>query len=153
MSFHDLHMRFWQELLERPSGPLAFRFILQPVMAGFLASRDGWRDAELHNPPYLWAIWHDPVTRASRLREGLRAVLRVLLLGVGMDLVYQMVRLHALRPLETVVIALALGFVPYVIVRGPAARIGRQVMEKREREGLRSGMRPPAPANPFGRRR
>jgi hypothetical protein len=70
-----------------------------------------------------------------------------------MDLVYQMVRLHALRPLETVVIALALGFVPYVIVRGPAARIGRQVMEKREREGLRSGMRPPAPANPFGRRR
>jgi hypothetical protein len=25
--------RFWSELVSRPSGPLAFRFILQPVMA------------------------------------------------------------------------------------------------------------------------
>jgi hypothetical protein len=152
MSLHDLHMRFWQELLERPSGPLAFRFILQPVMASFLAVRDGWRDAEMHRPPYFWAIWHDPVTRGLRLREGLRAVLRVLLLGVGMDLVYQIVRLHGFRPLETVVIALALGFLPYLLARGPAARVGREIMERREQESLRTGMRPPTPANPFGRR-
>ena len=153
MSLHDLPMRFWRELLERPSGPLAFRFILQPVMASFLAVRDGWHDAEMHRPPYFWTIWHDPVTRGLRLREGLNAVLRVLLLGVGMDLVYQVVRLHALRPLETVVIALGLGFVPYLLARGPAGRVGREIMERREQESLRTGMRPPTPANPFGRRR
>lgn len=153
MSLHDLFLRFWQELQERPSGPLAFRFILQPVMASFLAVRDGWHDAEMHRPPYFWAIWHDPVSRGARLREGLSAVLRVLLLGVGMDLVYQIVRLHGFRPLETVVIALALAFVPYLIARGPAARVGREIMERREREKPRAGMRPPTPANPFGRRR
>lgn len=152
MSLHDLLLRFGQELMERPSGPLAFRFILQPVMASFLAIRDGWHDAEMHRPPYFWAIWHDPVSRGARLREGLSAVLRVLLLGVGMDLVYQVVRLHALRPLETVVIALGLAFVPYLLARGPAARVGREIMERREQESLRTGMRPPTPANPFGRR-
>jgi len=153
MSLDDLHRRFFRELLERPSGPLAFRFILQPVMASFLAVRDGWHDAEMYRPPYLWAIWHDPVTRHARLREGLKAVLRVMLLGAGMDLVYQVVRLHAFRPLETAVIALGLGFAPYLLARGPAARVGREIMERREQESLRTGMRPPTPANPFGRRR
>lgn len=152
MSLHDLLVRFWQELVERPSGPLAFRFILQPAMATFLAIRDGWRDAEMHHPPYFWAIWHDPVTRGARLREGLAAVSRVLLLGVGMDLVYQVVRLHAFRPLETVMIALGLAFVPYLIARGPAARVGREIIERRERESSRTGIHPPTPANPFGRR-
>jgi hypothetical protein len=153
MSLHDLFVRFWQELAERPSGPLAFRFILQPVMAVFLAVRDGWHDAEMHHPPYFSAICHDPLMRGARLREGLRAILRVLLLGVGMDLVYQIVRLHAFRPLETIVVALGLAFVPYLLARGPAARVGREFIERRERETSQTVMRPPTPANPFGRRR
>jgi hypothetical protein len=153
MSLYDLHLRFWQEILERPSGPLAFRFILQPVMAAIFAIRDGWHDAEMHRPPYLWAMLHDPPSRMSRLREGLTAISRVLLLGAGMDLVYQAVRLHAFRPLETVTIALALAFVPYLIVRGPAARIGRHILERRAREtALRPGSDPPATGPSFGRR-
>ncbi len=153
MSFHDLHIRFWQELLERPSGPLAFRFILQPVMAAFFAVRDGWHDAEMHRPPYLWAILHDPASRSARLREGLMAVSRVLLLGAAMDLVYQVVRLHALRPLETVTVALGLAFVPYLILRGPAARIGAQLLERRAQEtSLRPGSRRPGAGPSFGRR-
>src|SRR5215469_4953814 len=152
MSLHDLLVRFWQELLERPSGPLAFRFILQPVMASYLAVRDGWHDAEMHRPPYFWAIMHDPASRGPRLREGLVAVLRVLALGAVMDLIYQIVRLHGIRPLQTVVIALVLAFLPYLIVRGPAERIGRQIVGRSEREAMRTGMRPPASTKPAGRR-
>ena len=152
MSLHDLVIRFWQEILERPSGPLAFRFILQPAMASFLAIRDGWHDAEMHRPPFFWAIVHDPTSRGPRLHEGLVAVLRVLALGATMDLFYQMVRLHGLRPVQTVVIAFALAFLPYLIVRGPAARIGRRIVERRERETLQTGMRPLPPVIPNGRR-
>ena len=148
---HDFHMRFWQEIVERPSGPLAFRFILQPAMASFLAIRDGWRDAQMHRPPYFWAIVHDPASRRARLREGLRAVLRVLVLGLAMDLIYQVVALHGLRPLETVVIALGLGFVPYLLVRGPAGRIGHQIIERREQEAAQRGRVGPS-ASSFGRR-
>jgi hypothetical protein len=138
MSFHDLHVQFWQDILARPSGPLAFRFILQPVMAIFLAVRDGWKDARTQRQPYLWTVLRDPAHRMTRLREGIMAVSRVLLLGVGMDLIYQVVRLHAFRPLEMVVIAVGLAFVPYLIVRGPAARIGRHILRKRAREAARA---------------
>lgn len=134
MSLHDLHVQFWQEIFARPSGPLAFRFILQPVIASILAIRDGWKDARTQRQPYLWTVLRDPARRMPRLREGVAAVSRVLLLGAGMDLVYQVIQLHAFRPLETVFIALGLAFVPYLIVRGPAARIGRHILRKRAHE-------------------
>ena len=37
----EILTRFWDQLIAQPSGPLAFRFILQPVMAAFFAIRDG----------------------------------------------------------------------------------------------------------------
>ena len=36
--------RIWKSLLARPSGPMAFRFILQPSMAAIVAIRDGLYD-------------------------------------------------------------------------------------------------------------
>lgn len=131
MSFHDLHVQFWQEIFARPGGPLAFRFILQPVIASILAVRDGWEDAQSHRKPYLWSLLNDPIRRMPRLMEGVMAVSRVLLLGAGMDLVYQAIKLQAFRPLETVVIAVGLAFIPYLIVRGPSARISRRILRGR----------------------
>ena len=37
----DILQRLWTELVARPSGPMAFRFILQPVMGAIFAIRDG----------------------------------------------------------------------------------------------------------------
>ena len=37
--------RIWRNLLDRPSGPMTFRFLLQPAMAAFAAWRDGVADA------------------------------------------------------------------------------------------------------------
>ena len=34
----DMFSRAWENLMARPSGPLAFRFIMQPTMAAILAS-------------------------------------------------------------------------------------------------------------------
>lgn len=125
----DLAFRFWDELLSRPAGPLAFRFILQPVMSSLLAIRDGYKDASTGRTPYLWAILHDPSHRADRLREGARAVARVILLGIAMDLAYQIFVLKGFRPLELVVLVTMLCFVPYLLVRGPAERVIRRWMQ------------------------
>jgi hypothetical protein len=133
MWLQDLYVRFWHEIAARPGGPLAFRFLLQPAVAGILAVRDGWHDAETSRSPYLWAMLHDPRRGLSRLREGLMAVSRVLLLGIAMDLLYQLIVLHAVRPVQTLVVALGLAFLPYLLLRGPVARIGRLVLHRRER--------------------
>jgi hypothetical protein len=132
MFLPDIVERFWDEILARPSGPLAFRLVLQPLMAVYLASRDGWRDAKNNREPYLWAILHDPQSRGPRLREGVTSMTRLLVLTAGMDLLYQSIRLGAIRPLETIFITVALAFIPYLVVRGPAARIGRQLLAHRQ---------------------
>jgi hypothetical protein len=36
----EILTRFWDQLIAQPSGPLAFRFILQPIMATILAILD-----------------------------------------------------------------------------------------------------------------
>lgn len=121
----DLAIRFWEEMIARPFGPMKFRFVLQPVMASALAIRDGLKDARTERGPYFWTILHDPARRRKKLMGGLRAVLRVLVLGAVMDVIYQLTELHGVRPVQTAVIALQLAFVPYVIVRGPTTRIAR----------------------------
>ena len=131
MSLHDVAVQFFQELASRPSGPLAFRFILQPVVAAGLAIRDGYRDAKTNRSPYLWTILKDPARRGPRLREGVKATGRVLLLGVAMEAIYQFLVLHRFRPVEMLNIVLLLAFLPYLIVRGPAARISRYFLQKK----------------------
>jgi hypothetical protein len=125
--FYDVSVRFWDELISRPSGPLAFRFILQPVMASILAVRDGIKDAHNNRSPYLWTILYDANRRSGRIHEGVAAVARVLILGVVMDLIYQVIELHGFRPVETIIVAVVLAFLPYLIVRGPAERIARRL--------------------------
>lgn len=34
----DVKQRIWQDLTDRPGGPMTFRFILQPVMAALVAT-------------------------------------------------------------------------------------------------------------------
>jgi len=43
--------RLWTDILDRPGGPMTFRFILQPAMAIIAALRDGVRDARLGRRP------------------------------------------------------------------------------------------------------
>jgi hypothetical protein len=126
VSILGLGVDFWQELTARPDGPLAFRFVLQPVMALWLAARDGIADAKTGRPPYLSAIIRNPAERAARLHEGVTATMRILLLAAAMDVAYQLIVLHGLRPLETVFIAFVLGFLPYLLARGPIARVARR---------------------------
>ena len=126
----DLAVRFWDEMIARPAGPMKFRFVLQPIVASALAIRDGMKDAHLERTPYFWTMVSDPARRRKRFVEGVRAVSRVLLIGAVMDMIYQYVALGGFRPLQTVAIALFLAFLPYVIVRGPATRVERYFLHR-----------------------
>ena len=65
--------RLWHDLVEEPSGPMKFRFILQPSMAAIVAIRDGRKDARTGHSPYFWTVLRKPQERVPRLREGLNA--------------------------------------------------------------------------------
>ena len=118
--------RIWHDLVERPGAPMRFRFILQPLMVAIVAVRHGLKDARAGRPPYFWSMLGNPRERAQRLNEGLNATARVIRLGLAMDAIYQVIVLKQFHPAEAVIVALLFAFVPYVIIRGPVARIARR---------------------------
>lgn len=117
--------RMWEQLVDRPTDKMKFRFFLQPVMSGLAAFREGVQDARLGRAPYFWSLLTHPDDRLERLSEGLVSTARVILLGLAMDLVYQWLALGTFFPGEAVIVALALAFLPYVLLRGPFGRLAR----------------------------
>jgi hypothetical protein len=120
----------WREILGRPEGPFAFRFYLQPLMALLFAVRDGIHDARAGRSAYLWSLLTES-RRRQLLREGWHSVGKVFVLAIVLDLLYQLVVLKGLRPLQTLLVAVALALVPYVLVRGPASRLFRRLSHHR----------------------
>jgi hypothetical protein len=129
----DLLLRMWADLLARPGGPFAFRLILQPLMAVLFAVRDGHKDARTGRSPYFWTVLRDPGQRRGRLMEGVKATVKVVLLGVVIDTAYQLRVLGRFYPGEAFGFALLLGFVPYLLIRGPADRVVRRLSAHRRR--------------------
>lgn len=122
----EVHQRIWRDIAERPGGPMSFRFLLQPTMAFVAALHDGIQDARVHRVPYLRAILRDSIQRGDRLREGLFATARLILLGIGMDAIYQWRVLGAFYPGEALLITFLLAVLPYLLLRGPISMIARR---------------------------
>ena len=115
--------RIWHNLIERPGGPMTFRFILQPIMATVAAGLAGVRDARIGRTAYLWTILSNPAKRLPRLQEGMVATARIILLGLVMDSIYQVLVFDTFHPAEAALVSLLLAFVPYLLLRGPIARL------------------------------
>lgn len=126
----EVQSRIWRDISERPSGPMVFRFILQPMMAIIAAFHDGVNDAWLAREPYFWTVLGDSRQRASRLKEGVVSTARIILLGIGMDAIYQYKVLGVFYPGEAALVALLLAFIPYLLLRGPITRIARRRIAK-----------------------
>jgi hypothetical protein len=123
--------RIWRDILARPGGPMTFRFVLQPAMAGLAALRDGIRDARTGDAPFLWSVLTNPAARRDRLREGWIATARIILLGLGMDVAYQVIVLDRFYPGEAAIVAILLAFIPYVLLRGLIGRLARRRLARK----------------------
>jgi hypothetical protein len=115
--------QFWHDLVERPYGPMRFRFVLQPLMATIVAIRDGLKDARSGRSPYFATVLGNPQERIGRLWEGLNATARIIALGLVMDVIYQAIVFKTFYPDQALVVAVVLAFAPYLIIRGVTARL------------------------------
>jgi hypothetical protein len=103
------------------------------MMAALLALRAGLKDARESRPPYFWAVLTNRAHRPDLLREGWKAVGRVFILAVIMDIIYQLIVQRWLYPGEVIIVAIILAVVPYLLIRGPVNRIA----QRRQRDGKR----------------
>lgn len=118
----DMFQRLWEHLIGRAFGPMKFRLILQPLVASCFAIWAGIKDARAGRPAFLWTAISDPVERSTLLRSGWKDVGKVFILALVLDTVYQIIHLRAVHPLELLIIASTLAFVPYILLRGPITR-------------------------------
>jgi hypothetical protein len=121
----ELITRLLEHLHGRVGGPMTFRLILQPAMAALFAIRAGVQDGRSGRPAYGWAIVTDPAYRRALLEEGGRAVAKIFVLAIIIDVAYQVTELHWFYPLEALIVAVILAVVPYLLIRGPVGRITR----------------------------
>ena len=119
----DVQRRIWGDIFNRPGGPMTLRFLLQPLTAIIAALHDGIKDARTGRSPYLWTMLTSRTERGGRFRDGLIATSRTILMGLVMDAIYQATVLKMFYPGEAVIIAILLTFVPYLLLRGPIARV------------------------------
>jgi len=130
----DILTRIFENLVDRVSGPMKFRLVLQPLMAVIFAVRDGRKDAREGRPPYFWALFTNPDNRRDMLKHGWNAVGKVFVLAVIIDAVYQYIELRWFYPGEALLVATILAFVPYLLIRGTVTRLTRQ-KRKEENHG------------------
>ena len=123
----ELITRVLTGLSDRVGGPMTFRIILQPLMAGLLALRAGIKDAREGRPPYFWTILTDSTQRMALVREGWRSVARVFVLAIVMDVIYQLIVRRWIYPGETLIVAVVLAVFPYLLLRGPINRLIRRL--------------------------
>jgi hypothetical protein len=119
----EVHHRFWSDIFGRASGPMTFRLVLQPTMALIAAFPDGLRDAREGHSSFFWTSRGNETLQRGRLRQGLYATGRILLLGLSMDVIYQYRVFDHFYPVEAVLFALSLAVLPYFIWRWMIERI------------------------------
>jgi|HubBroStandDraft_5_1064220.scaffolds.fasta_scaffold124080_1 hypothetical protein len=122
--------RILANLASRVSGPMKFRLILQPVMALFLAIRDGLNDAHQGKPAYFWALFTDPPERRSMVKDGWKSIRKLFIMAVALDVIYQAVAIRWVYPGEAVLVAIILAILPYTLVRGVATRLSCRSRKK-----------------------
>jgi hypothetical protein len=116
-------MRTVQNLIDRVSGPMSFRFILQPVMASIIAIIAGSRDAKAGKSPYFWSLLTGQLGRAESIKDGWKSVGKVIVVALVLDIGYQIVVLHFVYPGEAIIVALVVVVAPYLILRGLVTRL------------------------------
>ena len=122
---------FWTDFIDRFDGPLHFRLFVQPLMAILFAIRDGRRDAREGRGAYIWKLVYKPEHRRDLVLSGVRSTSKVFVLAFALDVVYQFVEWHGLKPLQALMTAVVLAVIPYAILRGPVNRITQMSRTRR----------------------
>jgi hypothetical protein len=117
---------FFEDMVARLSGPGRFRFIMQPLVAIFLGSRDGVKDAQKGASPFLWSLVFHREHRPHLLRSAIASVRNLIAIAILLDIISQFLIFHRIHPGAAVILGPVLISLPYALARALANRITRR---------------------------
>ena len=119
----EIIARVWNDFVARTTGPMWFRLIVQPAVAAVFGAwaglRNARRDASQNHPAHAL----DPAYRRAMFRQATHDVGKMLVVGLGLDAIFQLIALRAIFPGEAVLVGFLLIALPYQIVRTVVARL------------------------------
>lgn len=130
-----LGQQFFADMLARLSGPGRLRFAVQPIVAIFLGSRDGLKDARAGTPPFLWALAFHGEHRKKLLRSALISVRDLVALAILLDLLSQFLIFREIHPGAALILGPVLISMPYGVARAFANRIAQKRGKKTPSSG------------------
>jgi len=110
-------------IIARFTGPLHFRFIVQPIIAVILAMRDGRLDAKAGTPPFVLSFIVCPSQRSRLFRNAFHAVLIPVIVGIIADAIAQFMIFHHVRPIPAILVGTGVIGLPYAVARGLTNRV------------------------------
>lgn len=132
--------KLWQNLIDRSTGPMNLRLLLQPAIAIFFGIRAGLRDAREAREPYLWKFFSRPGSRERLLKEAWDQVGKVFVIASILDGIYQYIVFRRVYITGVIIMAVMLALIPYLVFRGFVNRVAT----------LRSGRKSVAPHQKTG---
>jgi hypothetical protein len=117
---------FFEDMVARLSGPGRFRFVMQPLVAIFLGSRDGVKDARRGAAPFLWGLFFHREHRAELLRSALASVRNLVAVAILLDIISQYLIFHEIHPGAAILLGPVLIAMPYALARALSNRIARR---------------------------
>jgi hypothetical protein len=107
----------------RLTGPMSFRFIVQPVIAIILGIRDGITDAKAGTPPFIYDLIFKPEDRKESLKGVLKRLRVPVIIGTVFDAIAQYLIFKSIRPLPAILVGVTVIGIPYTLARGLTNRI------------------------------
>jgi hypothetical protein len=125
----DMIVRGWNNFLARPDGAMHIRFFIQPALASLIAIHAGWKDASVGRPPFLWGAFMNIGYQRKFFHQGWKDLRIALAIGTTIDIIYQLLTVQWIYPLELIFTVTLLVIVPYMLLRDPVNRIARMFIK------------------------
>lgn len=113
---------FINEIAARLTGPLHFRFIIQPIVAILLGLRDGKMDAKAGSSPYIINLFTHREQRSLLFRSAFISILKPVLFGIFIDGIAQYLIFKTISPSGALFVGSFVIAIPYVLARGLSNR-------------------------------
>ena len=83
------------------------------------------KPARHSQPPFLWTLITSPAERKGLTQSAWKDIGKVFILAIVLDVVYQVIELGTVYPLQSVIVAIVIALLPYALLRGLVTRIAR----------------------------
>jgi len=129
--FMSLPSSVVEGFIARLAGPMSLRFIFQPLIGLLLGIRDGIRDANAGEPPFILDLISNREKRKAKLSSLLISLFKTILIAVVLDLIAQYFLFGQFRITSAVMIAIIILIVPYSMARAVTNRMVKKSRMKK----------------------